>query len=58
MQLTEAAPGQRRDIAPVPGADFDVPADIVIEALGFSPEPFAAHEPNLRLRDDGTIKVG
>jgi len=58
MQLTEAAPGQRRDIVPVPGADFDVPADIVIEALGFSPEPFAAHEPHLRLRDDGTIKVG
>ncbi|OYX79538.1 MAG: dihydropyrimidine dehydrogenase, partial [Brevundimonas sp. 32-68-21] len=58
MQLTEAAPGQRRDIVPVPGADFDIPADIVIEALGFSPEPFAAHEPDLRLRDDGTIKVG
>ena len=58
MQLTEAAPGQRRDIVPVPGADFDVPADIVIEALGFSPEQFAAHEANLRLRDDGTIKVG
>ena len=33
-------------------------SDIVIEALGFSPEPFAAHEPDLRLRDDGTIKVG
>ncbi|HCB76847.1 MAG TPA: dihydropyrimidine dehydrogenase [Sphingomonas bacterium] len=58
MQLTEAAPGERRDIVPVPGADFDIPADIVIEALGFSPEPFAAHEPNLTLRDDGTIKVG
>lgn len=58
MQLTEGLPGQRRDIVPVPGADFDVPADIVIEALGFSPEPFAAHEADLRLRDDGTIKVG
>ena len=43
---------------PVPGSDFDIPADVVIEALGFEPEPFAAHEPNLRLRDDGTIKVG
>ena len=58
MQLTEGLPGERRNIVPVPGSDFDIPADIVIEALGFEPEPFAAHEPNLRLRDDGTIKVG
>ena len=58
MALTEAAPGERRGIIAVPGGDFDVPADMVIEALGFEPEPFAAHEPDLTLRDDGTIKVG
>ncbi|RZJ96591.1 MAG: NAD(P)-dependent oxidoreductase [Brevundimonas sp.] len=58
MALTEAAPGERRGIIPVPGGDFDVQADMVIEALGFEPEPFAAHEPNLTLRGDGTIKVG
>ena len=35
MALTDAAPGQRRDIAPVPGSDFDAPADLVMldEAL-------------------------
>ena len=58
MALTEPRTGERADIVPVPDSDFDIPADIVIEALGFSPEPFAAHEPDLRLREDGTIRVG
>ena len=58
MALTEPRTGERADIVPVPDSDFDIPADIVIEALGFSPEPFAAHEPDLRLRQDGTIRVG
>jgi glutamate synthase (NADPH) small chain len=58
MALGEPGPTGRRDIVPVPGGDFDLPADMVIEALGFEPEPFAAHEPGLTLRDDGTIRVG
>ena len=41
MALTEASAGGRRDIAPVAGSDFDLPADLVIEALGFEPEAFA-----------------
>lgn len=41
MALSEATVGGRRDIVPVPGSDFDAPADLVIEALGFEPEPFA-----------------
>lgn len=58
MALTDAAPGQRRDIAPVPGSDFDAPADLVIEALGFEPEPFVETlDPGLELTKWSTLKV-
>ena len=55
MALSEPVLGRRRDIVPVPGGDFDLPADMVIEALGFDPEPFAAHHPDLALTDWGTV---
>lgn len=58
MALTDAAPGQRRDIAPVPGSDFDAPADLVIEALGFEPEPFAEQlDAGLALTKWNTLQV-
>ncbi|MGO4687917.1 NAD(P)-dependent oxidoreductase [Brevundimonas sp. 2YAF1] len=58
MALTEAAPGQRRDIAPVPGSDFDLPADLVIEALGFEPEAFAEQiDAGLALTKWNTLQV-
>ena len=34
MTLSEPEFGKRRDIVAVPGGDFDLPADMVIEALG------------------------
>jgi glutamate synthase (NADPH/NADH) small chain len=57
MALSEPEFGKRREIVPVAGADFDVKADMVIEALGFEPEAFAAHDPDLALTDWGTLKV-
>lgn len=58
MALTDAAPCQRRDIAPVAGSDFDAPADLVIEALGFEPEPFAETlDAGLELTKWSTLKV-
>ena len=38
MALSEPEFGKRREIVAVPGGDFDLPADLVIEALGFEPE--------------------
>ncbi|MGE0653460.1 MAG: NAD(P)-dependent oxidoreductase [Alphaproteobacteria bacterium] len=43
----------------VPGSDFDLPAELVIEALGFDPEDLCAHfgEPDLPVSRWGTLKV-
>jgi glutamate synthase (NADPH/NADH) small chain len=57
MTLSEPEFGKRRDIVPVPGADFDLPADMVIEALGFEPEAFAAHHDDLSLTEWDTVTV-
>jgi len=57
MALSEPVFGQRREIVPVPGGDFDLPADLVVEALGFEPEAFTDHHPDLALTDWNTVKV-
>ncbi|MFC5344582.1 NAD(P)-dependent oxidoreductase [Brevundimonas staleyi] len=57
MALSEPEFGKRRDIVPVPDGDFDLPADMVIEALGFEPEAFAAHSPELSLSQWNTVAV-
>ena len=58
MALTEASAGGRRDIAPVPGSDFALPADLVIEALGFEPEAFAEQlDAGLGLTKWNTLQV-
>ncbi len=57
MALSEPEFGKRRDIVPVPGADFDLKADLVIEALGFLPEAFAAHHDGLSLTEWDTVAV-
>ena len=43
----------------VPGSDFDLPADLVIQALGFDPENLSDHfkEPDLPLSRWDTVKV-
>jgi len=55
MALSEPEFGKRREIVPVPGADFDLKADLVIEALGFEPEEFAAHHDELSLTEWNTV---
>jgi glutamate synthase (NADPH/NADH) small chain len=43
----------------VPGADFDLPAQLVIKALGFDPEdlPTMFGRPELRVSRTGTVKI-
>ena len=43
----------------VPGADFDLPAQLVIKALGFDPEdlPVLFGQPELKVSKWGTVKV-
>ncbi|OYX58968.1 MAG: dihydropyrimidine dehydrogenase [Brevundimonas subvibrioides] len=55
MALSEPEFGKRREIVPVPGGDFDLKADLVIEALGFEPEAFAAHHDELGLTEWNTV---
>lgn len=57
MALSEPELGKRREIIPVPGGDFDIECDLVIEALGFEPEDFAVHSSELALSDWKTVKV-
>ncbi|WP_395649891.1 NAD(P)-dependent oxidoreductase [Brevundimonas sp.] len=55
MALSEPELGKRREIIAVPGGDFDLEADMVIEALGFEPEAFADHHAELALTEWGTV---
>jgi glutamate synthase (NADPH/NADH) small chain len=49
----------RQQVQPIPGSSFDLPADIVIMALGFDPEdlPTAFNAPALPVTKWGTLKV-
>jgi glutamate synthase (NADPH/NADH) small chain len=49
----------RQQVTPVPGSRFELPADLVIMALGFDPEdlPAAFEEPALTVTRWGTLKV-
>jgi len=49
----------RQQVTPVAGSHFDLPADLVITALGFDPEdlPQAFEEPELPVTKWGTLKV-
>jgi glutamate synthase (NADPH/NADH) small chain len=49
----------RQQVAPIQGSRFDLPADLVIMALGFDPEdlPRAFGEPALPVTGWGTLKV-
>jgi glutamate synthase (NADPH/NADH) small chain len=49
----------RQQVAPIAGSSFDLPADLVIMALGFDPEdlPKAFNEPALPVTRWGTLKI-
>ena len=59
MTLAGQSGGGRWNVEPVPGGEFDLPADLVIEALGFEPEdiPGLFAEPDLALTDWRTIRT-
>ena len=61
QRMRLAAPDATGRQAPVvvPHSEFTLPADLVINALGFAPEdlPTLWGEPDLRVRADGTVAV-
>jgi glutamate synthase (NADPH) small chain len=59
MRLGNPDASGRRMPQPEPGQDFTLPADLVIEALGFDPEdlPQAFAEPALAVTRWGTVKA-
>ncbi|PHQ67773.1 MAG: dihydropyrimidine dehydrogenase [Robiginitomaculum sp.] len=47
----------RQIVTPIKGSEFDVKADMVIQALGFTPEDMGALNADMGLTDYGTIKT-
>ncbi len=47
----------RQTVTPIKGSEFDVRADMVIQALGFTPEDMHEINPDFKLTDWGTIKA-
>ena len=59
MALAAQSADGRWSVEPVPGGEFDLAADLVIEALGFEPEdmPAILDTPDLALTDWKTIRT-
>ena len=59
MRLAQPGPDGRRAPEAEPGGDFTAPADLVIKALGFDPEPLPAlfGAPDLSVTRWGTLRV-
>lgn len=59
MALSARSADGRWSVEPVPGSEFDLPADLVVEALGFEPEdmPGLFAEPDLALTEWRTIRT-
>lgn len=59
MALVAPSADGRWSVEPVPDGEFDLPADLVIEALGFEPEDMPAMfaEPDLALTEWRTIRT-
>ncbi|MCF6219713.1 MAG: NAD(P)-dependent oxidoreductase [Robiginitomaculum sp.] len=47
----------RQTVTPIKGSEFDVKADMVIQALGFTPEDMHEISPDFKLTDWGTLKT-
>ena len=59
MELGEPDESGRRSPVPVPGSEFDIETDVVIMALGTSPNPLlAATTPGLETNRKGCLVVG
>ncbi|HWE47208.1 MAG TPA: NAD(P)-dependent oxidoreductase [Caulobacteraceae bacterium] len=59
MQLGARDAHGRRSVDETPGAEFDLPAQMVVEALGFDPEdyPTLYGAPDLALTDHGAVRL-
>jgi len=59
MRLGPADASGRQTPEEAPGSEFDLPADLVIKALGFEPEDAHAlfGEPRLAITKRGTLRV-
>ena len=57
MRLGAKDASGRQSVEPINGADFDVKADLVIKALGFTPEDMNVLTPELSVSRWGTVKV-
>jgi glutamate synthase (NADPH/NADH) small chain len=59
MRLGQPGPDGRRAPEAEPGSDFTAPADLVIKALGFDPEPLPAlfGAPDLSVTRWGTLRI-
>jgi glutamate synthase (NADPH/NADH) small chain len=59
MALAAQSADGRWAVEPIPGGEFDIAADLVIEALGFDPEdmPGLFAEPDLALTEWRTIRT-
>jgi len=47
----------RQTVRPIKGSEFDLRADMVIQALGFTPEDMSTLNTDMKLTDTGTIKI-
>ena len=57
MRLGPKGPDGRQAPEPIAGGDFDRPADLVIKALGFTPEPIGDLSADLTVTRWGTLRV-
>ncbi|NEX91694.1 NAD(P)-dependent oxidoreductase [Caulobacter sp. 17J65-9] len=59
MRLSAPDAAGRRGVEEVPGGEFDLPATLVIEALGYSPEDLLERfgAPDLMVRKGGELRV-
>jgi len=59
MALAAPSDDGRWSVEPIPGGEFDLPADLVIEAIGFEPEdlPGLLAQPELAVTDRRTIRT-
>ena len=57
MRLGKRDASGRESVEPIDGAEFDVKADLVIKALGFSPEDMKTTTPEVNVSRWGTVKA-
>jgi glutamate synthase (NADPH/NADH) small chain len=57
MRLGEPDRAGRQIVIPVPESEFALPADLVIQALGFEPEDLGNFWPKLKTRTNGTVNI-